>query len=342
LRVVDVGTMFAVSATKTGENKVELKRMRNAFLPISLDVLSTAEISNTELDYVESKDEEGNTEAIYIVGEDSFKFANIFGQVVRRPMSRGVISSIEIDAIDVLTLMMEKMIGKSRGGFCVYSIPANPIDVNVAPIIYHEKVFGKIFGSLGYESKPINEGLAIIFSECQKENFSGISISFGCGLTNVCCTYKGTPALTFSVARGGDWIDNNSAESLGIIPNRVTSVKERGLDLENPSTGTKKEKRIKEALYFYYISLIEYVLSCIIGKFEENSDGLQIDEKVPIVVSGGTSLPKGFIEIFKQVFSKFKDFPYEISEIRHANDPLSAVATGALIYATWSKRKEGK
>lgn len=340
---LDVGTMFVVSAMRIGgENKVEIKRMRNAFLPIPPDVLSSSEISKTELDYVETKNEQGETESLYIIGEDSFKFANIFGQIVRRPMSKGVISPIEIDAIDVLTLMIEKLIGKAKKGFCVYSIPAEPVDIGIAPILYHEKVFGKILEILGYEAKPLNEGLSIIFSECQQEKFSGISVGFGCGLSNVCCAYKGSPALTFSVSRGGDWIDANTAESLGTISNRVTAIKEKGLDLENPSTGNRKEKRIKEALYFYYESLIKYVLSCIVGKFEENSDGLQIDEKIPIVISGGTSIPKGFIKIFTDIFSQFKEFPYEISEVRQAKDPLTAVAQGSLIYAHWNKRKEGQ
>lgn len=339
---LDLGTMFLVSAVRIGENKVEIKRTRNAFLPISLDVLSSSEISKTELDYVETKNEQGETESLYLISEDAFKFSNIFGQTVRRPMSKGVISPIEIDAIDVLTLMVEKLIGKSRNGYCVYSIPAEPIDIDISPILYHEKVFGKILKTLGYEAKPLNEGLSIIFSECQQEKFTGISIGFGCGLSNVCCAYKGSPALTFSVSRGGDWIDTNAAESLGTISNRVTAIKEKGLDLENPSTGNRKEKRIKEALYFYYESLIKYVLSCIVGKFEESSDGLQIDEKIPIIISGGTILPKGFSKIFKDIFSQFKKFPYEISEIRQATNPLTAVAQGSLIYAHWSKRKEGQ
>ena len=52
------------------------------------------------------------------------------------------------------------------------------------------------------------------------------------------------------------------------------------------------------------------------------------------MVSGGTSLAGGFLDFFKAVFEKKrKRFPIEISEIRHAKDPLNAVAHGMLIQA---------
>ena len=336
---LDIGTMFMISAHQQKE-KVKINTCRNVFLPISEDMISSSEIANSPVDYVESKDEKGETDAIFIIGEDAHKFGNIFNQTVRRPMEHGVISSSEIDAIDVLTLMVEKLVGKAKNGYCVFSVPAPSIDSAIPPVLYHEKVFSRILSSLGYKSKSINEGMAVVFSECQKDNFSGIAISFGAGLTNLVCSYKGMPTLTFSVDRAGDWIDSSTASSLGIISNRVTSIKERGIYLINPSTSKKKERRVKEALVYYYRSLIEYVLNEIVKEFNKASDNLDIDESIPIVVSGGTSLPKGFIELFKEIFSGIKDFPYNISEIRHAKDPLNAVATGALIYAAWDMKRQ--
>ena len=342
IRGVDVGTMNLVCCKQVSETQVEIKNMRNMFLDINPSMLATTEIANTQLDYAVSKDDNGEADKIYILGEDAYKFGNIFGQEVKRPMSKGVISSKEFDAIEVLTFMMEKLIGRTTDGKLIYSIPAQAIDIDTPSILYHEKIFGRIFQTLGYESKPLNEAMGIIFSECSKTNFTGIAISFGAGMTNVACAYKGTPTLTFSVARGGDWLDNEVSASLGTISTRVTSIKEKELNLANPNIGKKKEKVVREALCFYYRNLIEYVLKHIVAKFEENSDGLQIDEEIPIVVSGGTSLANGFVDAFKEVFAKFKDFPYEISEIRSAVDPLSAVAQGALVYALWQYKEKPK
>lgn len=334
----DIGTMNVVAAQMADENQMQFRSMRNMFLPISTDVLETNELTDTQLDYAIQTDEEGE-EKVFIIGEDAFRFSQIFGSEVRRPMSKGVISTGEIDAIDVLTIMLDRLVGKAENGLAVYSVPAQAVDVKTPPVLYHEKVFDRIFKTLGYKSKSINEALALIYAECRKSNFTGIAISFGAGLTNVCCAYKGQPTLSFAVSRGGDWIDENVSNSVGATISRVTSVKEKDLDLINSAVGKKKEKRVREALSFYYEDLIEYVLEVFSEQFEKNADGLNIDEEMPIIVSGGTSKPKNFVEMFRKVFESQKDFPYGISEIRHAGDPLNAVSKGCLIYGLWDSKK---
>jgi hypothetical protein len=340
---IDIGTGNIVCARHIKDGKIEVKSMRNMFLPISPEELSSAEIANTQLDYVEIYDGD-DLENIAIVGEDSYRFANIFGQSVRRPMQKGVISTKDIDAIDIMAAMFEKLVGgKVDSGFCVYSVPAQAIDVDIPPVLYHEKVFGKIFSSLGYESKPMNEAMSIIYSECSKENFTGIGISFGAGLTNVACSYKGTPTITFSLSRGGDWIDQSVADSVGKLPTRVTSIKEKDLSLTSPPKGKKEERRVKESLQIYYDNLIRYVIKAFIFKFKDSAEGLDIDEKIPIILSGGTSKCLGFKETFESVFKEMEDdFPYDVSEIRMAKDPLNAVAIGNLVYAMWDKKRKGK
>jgi acyl-CoA synthetase (AMP-forming)/AMP-acid ligase II len=63
--------------------------------------------------------------------------------------------------------------------------------------------------------------------------------------------------------------------------------------------------------------LIQYTIEKIIEKISLDQENLSIDSPIPIVISGGTSLPNGFLETFKRLFEENgSDFPYEISEIR--------------------------
>ena len=91
----------------------------------------------------------------------------------------------------------------------------------------------------------------------------------------------------------------------------------------------KKTKRVLEALYYYHKALIEYTVKEIIKEFDKKVD-IEVDEAIPIVVSGGTSSPEGFVELFKDVIMSY-DLPFELSEIRRARNPLTAVANGLLI-----------
>jgi len=319
---LDCGTMNIVCA----RNDVDkIKMTRNVFLPLNKEDISISELS--DITYVQSEDDE-----LFIIGEDAFRFGNIFGQKVSRPMESGLISPKEIAAIDVLTLIIKDLIGnvKNCDAYCSYSVPAEAIDESRS-VTYHEKVFGRILSSLGVNHTPVNEGMAIIYSECQKENFSGVGISFGAGMVNICLGYRGIEVLKFSTARSGDWVDKGVAESLGLVPNRVTSVKEKNLDLEAGYgvITNKKVKRVVEALEYYYNALIDYTLKKLAQEFDDKVD-IEIDESLPIVISGGTSKPNGFLNLFTETLKK-RDLPFTVSEVRQAADPLTCVARGLLI-----------
>ena len=318
---LDVGTMHLVCARSDSD---DVRITRNVFLPIDKDDVSITQLSN--ISYVEGGDGD-----IFIIGSDAFHFANLFGQEVSRPMEKGLISPREVAAIDVLTLMIKELIGKTKDKevYCCYSVPAEAIDENRS-VIYHERVFAQILGSLGVNHTSVNEAMAIIYSECAKEQFSGIGISFGAGMANVAISYKGIEAHKFSTARAGDWIDRNAGRDMGMIANRVTSVKEKYMKLKGEvEIKNKKTKRVLEALFHYHKALIEYTIKKIIKEFDEKVD-VEVDEPIPIVISGGTSMPEGFVSLFRNIITTY-ELPFEVSEIRRAKNPLTAVANGLLV-----------
>lgn len=316
---LDVGTMHLVAARSDTD---EVRVTRNVFLEVDKDnIPSMADIS-----YVES--DEGET---YVIGTHAFELANMLGQKVSRPMEKGLISAQEINAIDVLTLMIKDLIGetKDKEVYCSYSIPAEAIDEERS-VTYHENVFARILNALGVNHTSVNEAMAIIFSECSKEKFSGIGISFGAGMANVAIAYKGIEVLKFSTARAGDWIDKMVSADTGVVPNRVTNKKEKYMKLKGQvDIKNKKDRRMLEALFYYHQALIGYTIKKIISEFNDKVD-IEIDDAIPIVVSGGTSMPEGFVELFKQELLK-NELPFEISEVRRAKNPLTAVANGLLV-----------
>lgn len=319
---LDIGTMNVCLARSDSK---EIKITRNVFLPLSKDEVSISEL--TDISYVE--DNEGN---LFIIGQDAFTFGNIFGQQVSRPMESGLISPKEVSAIDVLTLILKDLFGdvKDKEVYCSYSIPAEAIDEGRS-VTYHEKVFSRVLSNLGINHTPVNEGAAIIYSECSEEKFSGVGISLGAGMSNIAVLFKGIEALKFSTARSGDWIDKNVAASLSMVPNRVTSVKEKNLNLEKGFLGekNKKKKRILEALQYYYEALINYTVKKIIKEFDEKVD-IEIEESIPIIISGGTSIPNGFLDLFKNILITH-ELPFKVSGIRQARNPLTCVASGLLV-----------
>lgn len=318
---LDAGTMNLVSARRSSEGVIT-NRIRDAFLVMPLKNKKVLKLSG--INFVEREDE------LIIVGDAAYEMANMFGHEVRRPLQAGLISSGEMDALEILGILMKRVLGepKTEKEYCYFSVPAAPVDDLGRDIVYHQGVLERILVECGFQPVACNEAMAIIFAECAQDRFSGLGISFGSGMSNVALAINTVEGLTFSVARGGDWIDHGAARSVGSTQARMCSLKEEGIDLLNP------KNREEEALAVYYKNLIEYVLDNIARQFDLIRSKFALNTEIPIVLSGGTSKAGGFEEFFKQVFeTKRRKFPIKISEIRKAKEPLNAVARGLLVQA---------
>jgi len=318
---LDVGTMNFVSARRTPKG-VETRRMRDAFLDLPPESKKMLKLSGVS--YVDREDE------ILILGDAALDMANVFGREARRPLSGGLVSSTEVDSLEVLGLLVRNVLGapEEPGEHCYFSVPAAPVDLVGRDVVYHRGIFDRIVSECGYTPHSGNEAMAIIYSETARDGFSGIALSFGSGMTNIALSVSTVEGLAFSVGRGGDWIDSGAAKSVGSTQARMCSVKEKGIDLNNPTS------REQEALAFYYKNLVEYVLDQIALQFKAVEGRFSLPKPIPIIVSGGTSLAGGFLEFFTGVFEKKrKKFPIQVSEIRAASDPLNAVAHGLLVQA---------
>jgi len=311
-----------VVAARKSSSGVETRRVRDAFLELPVDSKKMLKLANVS--YVERADE------LLILGDAAMDTANIFGREARRPLSAGLVSSSDIDAMEVLGLLIKNVLGdpKVPNEHCYFSVPAAPVDKPGQDVIYHRGVLEKIVRECGYTPTAGNEAMAIVYAETAKEGFSGIGISFGSGMTNIALAVNTIEGLSFSVGRGGDWIDAGAAKSIGSTASRICAIKEKGIDLNAP------QGREQEAITFYYKNLIEYAIDQIALQFASVQGKFTLPKPVPIVVSGGTSKAGGFLDLFKSVFDrKRKRFPIEVSEIRAATDPLNAVANGLLIQA---------
>ena len=318
---LDVGTMNLVSARRKGKD-VETSRIRDAFLDLDSGAKKMLKLSGVQfIDHGE--------DGIIVVGDAAMEMANVFGREARRPLSQGLVSAGEMDALAVLGVLVKNVLGEpvEENEICFFSVPAAPVDAD-RDVVYHQGVFERIVEECGYEAYASNEAMAIVYSETAAEGFSGLGISFGSGMCNIALSVSGVEGMSFSVARGGDWIDAGAAKAMGSTQSRMCATKEKGIDLMDP------KNREEEALALYYKSLIEYCIDQVAKEFIKIKDRFALPKPIPIVVSGGTSLAGNFLPFFEKVFAKKKrKFPFEISEIRQANDPLNAVAQGLLIQA---------
>lgn len=329
---LDIGTSFLVSATKDPKNDdspVEVKSIRDAFLDVDADqsIINMLKMSN--FSYIQEEDN------IYIIGEPALSIANLLKREVRRPLSQGVISSGEYDAEKMLIILLKDILKKPsyENEPVFFSIPAESIDKDM-DVVYHEAIFKKIIESFGYRAVSMNEAAAIVYSNCASNGFTALASSAGAGMVNTALVYQTMVGMAFSVSRSGDYIDRSAAKAVGSTATRIMSIKERGVNLLDPSEGNPKQMREREAIIVYYRNLIHYVIDTVKKEFKKEENKIELPDEIPWIISGGTAKAKNFLEFFKREFEKERNnFPIGISEIRMANDPLGDVAKGLLIAA---------
>jgi len=320
-RGLDIGTANLVRSVEDKKGNVDVRVVRDAFLTVRNDVFTRRVLAKMGVEYVILHDQ------IYVLGETAFELASLFEKETRRPLEGGLVSSNEQDALPVIKLLIQAVLGRPSfpAECCYFSVPAEPIDSN-RNVIYHRGVFQGMLAELGYTPKSIVEGHAVVLSELADQDFTGIGISCGGGMFNVCVAYKAMPALAFSTTKGGDWIDKNVSAAVGIPESQATAVKEAGIDLTNP------KGRIEDAIAIHYKSLIRYTIETIRQRFNASGKMPEFPHPVHIICSGGTSLVGGFIQIFRETFAE-QAFPIEVAEIRLAESPLNSVATGCMLAA---------
>jgi len=324
---LDCGTSFYISATED-----TIKKQRNAFLTVDGEVSQVKRILKRQgIPFVEKAGK------VHIVGKHAFNYAQIFSTAeLKRPMKSGLLNPTERDSLPVLNAIIGELLGDAKENeTCVYCVPAKPIDVD-REVLYHEDVLRTIIEQYGYSAKKIEEPVALGYEGLVDTQLTGVAISMGAGMCNIAVMYQGMTSLSFSVSRGGDWVDDNVSMDTGVSNAKVTYIKESSntLDLSKGvyqdiyEEGTD-EANVLIAIRSYYGALINYLLTNLKVQFEGVENVPNFPEPVPIVIGGGTALVKGFLDVFNEQFDQ-NDFPIPISEIILIEDAHTVVARGCL------------
>ncbi|HEX8708964.1 MAG TPA: hypothetical protein VF723_12025 [Pyrinomonadaceae bacterium] len=318
---LDVGTSRIVVAdgSRTPETKSEI----NAFVSVPASEMAENVLKQRNMIY------ERNCKNIYVYGNDSDFFASFLNTDSRRPMQYGLLNPQEEMGQQIIQLIIKRLVPQSRvkGEMLCFSVPGKG-DGAGGNLVYHEAVLKHFLQSLGYTAKSINEGQAVVYSELQDENFTGIGISCGGGMCNVSISFMSMPMITFSLPKGGDYIDTNVAAVLNETFTRVRLFKEEKLDL---SRAPKDD--LSRALNIYYEDVMQALIDKLRSELKASGQLPKIDRPMPIVLAGGTAKPSGFLQKFENMLRADGDFPIQISEVRMAKDPLTTTAHGCYIAA---------
>jgi hypothetical protein len=317
---LDIGTSRIVLATLNGED-VDFNPQLNAFVGIPYSKMTEQMLSRERiLHQVEGPH-------IYVYGNRADEFAKFLDGDTRRPMQGGLLNPTEPKNVQMIELLLGRLCGKASSGekLCL-SVPCAPVDRG-SDLIFHARSVQTICEKLGYQAKAINEGLAVVYSELKDANFTGIGMSFGGGMCNMCVAYLGLPVLTVATSRAGDYIDHSAASVTGETRTTVRLHKENGFSLDDDVGGS-----IDRALSVYYADVIETAVKALQSAMAESKKLPSFPRPIPIVCAGGTAMARNFLPRLQSVITA-TELPVRISDVYLAKDPLNTTAKGALVGA---------
>lgn len=318
---LDIGTTNIV-VYRNGTSKTSTRMETNVFFTVPSKPQTKDFLLGNHIRFIDKKG------SLFILGNPAEEFASLLGGQTRHPMERGMLNLAEDEAIHVITAILGRLIPKPKNKHesLGFSIPGNPID-STATTIFNESIFNSFLDSLGYRPQPINEGMAVVISELSGDHTTGIGISIGGGMCNVCFSYLSIPVTTFSIQMGGDFIDNTVAGSVGEFPAKIKSIKETELDLD----GAPKNS-IEHGLHVCYENLFSTLAKSLEQVLGTSDTVPRLRKALPIIISGGTVLVPGSRDKFASILKKVQ-LPFKISDIVLAENPLHAAAKGAYLAA---------
>jgi hypothetical protein len=317
---LDIGTSRIVAACQS-ETETKFNVQLNAFVNIPHSKMTESVLAKEGIPHSIEGEE------ILVHGTEAERFADLLNKDTRRTMTRGVLNPDEPDSARLIRAIISQLVGKGeKGQKLCFTVPAAPLGAE-EELTYHEATLRQMLSGMGYEVKSINEGMAVGYAELESTNYTGVGISCGGGLCNVCFSYLSMPVVSFSIPKAGDFIDASSAAVVGERANRVRLLKEQSFHL----TGENGNK-LNQVLSVYYDDMIQALVNGLKNAFQRARNLPKLARPIPLVLSGGSAVPPGFRERFEKAL-RSSDVPLEISEVRMAADPLTATARGALVAA---------
>ena len=318
---LDVGTSRIVAAQKRDQD-IQCQTQLNAFVTIPFSKLTESVLRKERIPYLARESE------ITVYGDEAERFANLFHRETRRPMLRGVLNSEEGVSLQLVREIVKLLTGeeKGQGQRLYFSVPAALLGAD-EEVRSHESRLTAMLNELGYDSRSISEGLAVVYGEMESSNYTGIGISCGGGLCNVCLAYLSVPVFSFSIPKAGDFIDASVANLRGEPATRIRTIKEESFHFNGNFTN-----KIHQALSESYIDMIQALVAALRDTCASVQNMPKLNRPIPLVLSGGSVLAPGFQDRFEKTLRE-TELPVAISEVRLGASPMQSTARGALFAA---------
>jgi hypothetical protein len=201
------------------------------------------------------------------------------------------------------------------------------------------QIVAQLIGKRGYQPLGMGSATAVALAELGEHALTGVGITFGAGRCEAALVCHGVELSRSSVARGGDWIDEQLAKQQALhiwdqAGNRHFDVRS-ARDWKESNAGSILSPTLAEEnqLAALYRELVDDVLAAVRDACTQAPHAFDALEPVGVVCAGGTASRPGFRKIMLDELRR-NPLPFETKPVQIVGAWEYSVARGCLIRAT--------
>jgi hypothetical protein len=273
---------------------------------------------------------------LVVTGDNADGVAELFRIPTTHLISDDPITKGSVIARQVVAELVDAMLPPPRHSsevccFTVGSIDGSENQVN--------ELVAQFIRRRGYQPLGIGGATAVALAELGDQALTGVGITLGAARCETALVCHGVELARSSVARGGDWIDEQLAAQQSL--HFWDQAGERHLDVRSARAWKESnagsvlspvsvEERQLAALYR---DLVDDVLAAVHDAFTRAPHAFDALQPVAVICAGGTASRPGFREIMIDELRK-NPFPFGIKQVQIVGAWEYSVARGCLIRAT--------
>ncbi len=265
---------------------------------------------------------------LLVVGDDAVELARSLSRSTKACFGRGHPKSSSRLAHAATRRLVEMLLDApgNKDASCVFAIPGTIDEASPADPL-GDLELGGIVASLGYTPEPVGAPAAAALGAFGQEG-SGLLIVIGLAFSHMAVVVEGECAAVLTTPRAGELIDREAADALGSSAERISLLRERGIDLSQPHL------REEEAIAVYVRTTVAHLALAM----KERTAMLRVGAEaaggtMPVLLAGGFARTGGICDPVRRELSALADV-VELAPPEVASEPELAVLKGCLLLSS--------
>ena len=326
---LDLGSHSFRSLRSAGDHLVA-RRMRSTYCTLSDSETHRRLLERTGTEFLTCD------QHLVLIGEPAIEISRLLQIPCLELLPRGQLAAHDPISRQIINLLIDALLPQAEaGGVCCFTHGGAMRRSLVAAQL---DFFSRLIRLRGYTPLPLPAGQALILAELVEDRFTGIGVVVGAAACEVTVTQLGQELHSWTIPRGGRWIDEHMARERGDLLHdaagqRLLDLDKAALDREALAPAVLAPvSRDEKLLARLCRELTWEIADDLCQKLREDPRLGSLPRPLSLVCGGGIAQVPGFGDLLQDALH-LRDAANPVGRIVTADSSPYTIARGLLVHA---------